>query len=226
MPFVREGGRNEDDCDFDIALQALKRQGCTLLVTGAVPEYVTAQATQRLLGDPHRDRKRLLVFTDASLKHVERSLPPNVRRSDESIEIIESTGDDRSIPPESQFIGTSDCEVGRLQDELAHAISHFDTVADGLDPAELRVCIDSLESILEANDRPETIRFLRGTSALVRGVRGIQHVHLPVSDESPVVTELSPLFDARIELRKRDTLVAEQRWHVPGHDITTTWSQL
>ncbi|SIR81583.1 hypothetical protein SAMN05421858_3910 [Haladaptatus litoreus] len=226
MLFVREGGQSEDDRDFNIALEALKRQGCTLLVTGAVPEYVTAQATQRLLGDPHRDRKRLLVFTDASPEHVERSLPPNVRRNDESIEIIESVGDDRSTPPESQSIETSDCEVGRLQDELTRAISHFDTVSDGLGAAELRVCIDSLEPILEANGRPETVRFLRGISALVRGVRGIEHVHLPVSDESPVVQELSPLFDARIELRKRDALVAEQRWHVPGHDITTTWSQL
>ncbi len=195
-------------------------------MTGAVPKCVTAQATQRLLGDPHRDRKRLLVFTDASPEHVEHSLPPNVRRNDESTQIIESCGTYRSTPSESQSTDTRDCEVEHLRNELAHATSYFDTVTDGLGPGELRVSIDSLEPILGANNRPATVRFLRDLSALVRGVRGIEHVHLRLSDESPIVRELSPLFDARIELRKRDALIAEQRWHVPKRDITTAWSQL
>ncbi|WP_266080158.1 DUF7504 family protein [Haladaptatus caseinilyticus] len=62
---VRDQYRSGDGRDFDDTLRALKRQGCTLLVTGAVSARVTAQATQRLLGDPHRERKRRLVFTDA-----------------------------------------------------------------------------------------------------------------------------------------------------------------
>ncbi|MFB9808422.1 hypothetical protein ACFFQF_26180 [Haladaptatus pallidirubidus] len=112
----------------------MKQRGCSLLVTGAVPKCVTAQATQRLLGDPHRDRKRLLVFTDASPEHVEHSLPPNVRRNDESTQIIESCGTYRSTPSESQSTDTRDCEVEHLRNELAHATSYFDTVTDGLGP--------------------------------------------------------------------------------------------
>lgn len=230
MPSVRNLYRSVNKRTFDGTLRTLKRQGCTLLITGAVSERVTAKATKRLLGDPHRDRKRLLVFTDASPAHIETSLLPGIRRTDSSVKIIQSCGNDRgnlSATDEEHPSSTDgESKLDCLRGELAQAVNYFDEVADGLGRAELRVSIDSLEQLLEAYDRPVTKQFLRATTALVRGVHGIQHVHLPMPDESPVVQELSPLFDARIELRKRGTLVAEQRWHVPQHDITTAWSQL
>jgi hypothetical protein len=34
------------------------------------------------------------------------------------------------------------------------------------------------------------------------------------------------LFDARIELRRRDGFAPEQRWHVPEHDARTSWVRL
>ncbi|WP_266080160.1 DUF7504 family protein [Haladaptatus caseinilyticus] len=85
---------------------------------------------------------------------------------------------------------------------------------------------NELEYLLEADDRSSTKRFLRAVNALVCGVDGIGYVHLPLPDDSPIVRGLSPLFDARIELRKREALVPEQRWHAPQHDTTTLWSQL
>ena len=32
--------------------------------------------------------------------------------------------------------------------------------------------------------------------------------------------------DARVELRRRDGLVPERRWHVPDRDVTSGWTRL
>jgi hypothetical protein len=52
------------------------------------------------------------------------------------------------------------------------------------------------------------------------------HVRITLPDGHPTVRELSPLFDARVELRKRGVLKPEQRWHLPRHGITTVWTEL
>jgi hypothetical protein len=52
------------------------------------------------------------------------------------------------------------------------------------------------------------------------------HYHLPVADDAEVVQELSPLFDARVELRQTDGDVPEQRWHVPAYDEATNWGRV
>ncbi|WP_227376904.1 DUF7504 family protein [Haladaptatus halobius] len=230
MSFAQAQDRSDGVRDLDAALRELKRQGCALLITGEVPEHVTAKATKRLLGDPNCGRKRLLAFTDATSEHIDDCLPSGVKRNAPDVWIIDPCGIDRAIPSTADDIelpkADEGSELNRLRQELVQAVGYFDDVAEGLDPAELRVSIDSLEYMLEANDLSPTERFLRTVAALVRGVRGMGHVHLPLPDDSATVQELSPLFDARIELRKRDTLAAEQRWHVPRHDITTIWTKL
>ncbi len=227
MLYAERRYRCGSERDFDAALEALKRQGCALLVTGDVSKNVTARATRRLLGDPRRDRKRFLAFTDASSKYIESCLPPSVRRGDDDVRIVELNGSNRATDEDAHDTDEGGKgELGYLRDELTKAVSDFDAAADGLEPAEIRVSIDSLEQLLDLNERAETVQFLRTVTALVRGVRGIEHIHLPVSDDAPIVQELSPLFDARIELRKRESLVAEQRWHVPRNDVMTAWSRL
>jgi hypothetical protein len=66
----------------------------------------------------------------------------------------------------------------------------------------------------------EVVRFLRLLTTAVRGVRGLGHVHCPLADDDDRVTALRPLFDARIELRRREGFGPEQRWHLPEYGAT------
>ncbi len=213
MTFAWDQYRNDGNHAFTTTLRELKRHGCVLLITGAVSESVTLQAIRRLSGDPRYDRKQVIVSTQTTMEAIDSSLPAGMTRNDPTVRVIDITDG-------------SDTKLDFLRGELIDAVSHFDDDVSGLAPAELRTSIDSLEGLLEANDCTALRRFLRTVTALVRGVNGIGHVHLPLSDDSPVVSRLSPLFDARIELRQRDSLVAEHRWHVPGAGVSTTWTKL
>jgi hypothetical protein len=51
------------------------------------------------------------------------------------------------------------------------------------------------------------------------------HYHLPLPDDSATVRRLSPLFDARIELRETNGR-PEQRWHFPECEEPTAWVAL
>jgi hypothetical protein len=64
------------------------------------------------------------------------------------------------------------------------------------------------------------VRFLRLLTTAVRGVRGLGHVHCPLADDDDRVTALRPLFDARIELRRREGFGPERRWHLPEYGAT------
>ncbi len=219
--------------DFSKLLSELKTDGCNLLVTGEVSERVSARATRTLLGDPAADRKRILALTDSTVRRVEPRLPTGVRRDRSDVWIIDQRNDERSIPDR---VGTADVEIPtpyherndlwNLGEEIVLAVSFFDTTSGGLKPARLRLSVDSLSFLAEENSATELEYFLRMTGAIVRGVRGMGHYHLPMSDDAPLVNELSPLFDARIELRQRDGLVPEQRWHVPAYEKSTNWVRL
>jgi hypothetical protein len=207
---------------FQGKLRELKRRGCVLLITGAVAETVTLQATRRLSGDPWCDRKHVLVVTGRSEVDIADGLPPGVKRNGSNVRVIRPS--DAELDDSPWDDGRT--ELQYIRAELLEAVGYFDDMASGLSPAELRVSIASLERLLETNDYGTVTLFLRTIMALVRGVSGIGHVHLPVPDDSRRVARLSPLFDARIELRRRDRLVAEQRWHVPIGDATTRWEKL
>ncbi|MFH5843363.1 hypothetical protein [Haladaptatus sp. CMAA 1909] len=222
MSFVRNRYRDGYARDFEGTLRELKRHGCVLLITGAVVEDVTLQATRRLAGDPRCDRKRVLVATRRSDMDIADGLPPGVERNGPDVRVIRPTNVELNDSPTD--VGQT--ELQYIRTELLKAVGYFDDIASGLSPAELRVSIDSLEGLLETNGYGTVTRFLRTVMALVRGVSGIGHVHLPVPDDSRTVARLSPLFDARIELRRRDRLVAEQRWHVPMDDRSTGWVKL
>lgn len=217
--------------DIGSVLRRLKRRGCTLLVTGDVPEQVSGLATRRLLGDSDCDRKRMLAFTGAPVQHVDHCLPPGVSRSDSDVWVVDAEAGRRTIPDRATSVelpsrNVRGSDLGRLRQELVQAVGFFDGAADGLAPAELRVGVSALDYLLETNGRSSVVRFLRTVTALVNGVDGMGHVRLPFPDDHDVVRDLSRLFDARIELRKRGRMPPEQRWHVPRHDLTTVWTGL
>ncbi|WP_435157313.1 DUF7504 family protein [Haladaptatus sp. DFWS20] len=63
------------------------------------------------------------------------------------------------------------------------------------------------------------------TEAIVKS-GGMGHYRLPVPDDDSLVGRLSPLFDARIELRQEPGQPPEHRWHVPAYNETTIWVRL
>lgn len=218
---------------FSELLSELKTDGCNLLITGEVSERVSARATRTLLGDPAADRKRVLVLTDSTTRRVEPCLPVGVRLDSTDVWVIDQRNDERSIPTGARIADVEHPsrhenrnELWNLAEEIALAISFFDTATSGLEPARLRLSVDSLSFLAEEYTQMEFECFLRMLTAIVRGVRGMGHYHLPMADDDPLVAELSSLFDARIELRQRDGLVPEQRWHVPAYERSTNWVRL
>lgn len=215
---------------FGEVLSGLKRRGCNLLVTGETSERVVARATRRLMGDPAEPRKRVLAFAGAADRHVDDCLPAGVDRDDPDVWVAEQRASTRSVPAATTGLAPPaaagpDGDLGRLHRELVRAVDFFDEGGD-LAPAELRLGVDSLDVLVEAYDRLSVKGFVRSTTELARGVDGLAHYHLQLSDDAPLVEELDPLFDARIELRRLESSPAEHRWHVPEHGLTTPWLRL
>ncbi len=203
-------------------LSGLKVRGCNLLVTGEVPEETSAAFSRTLFGQGRRTR--ILGLVNPTTMDAESYLPRS--SSEPRTQVIDQRPGNRSATAaDSTASQRAPIDRESFRSALVSAIEAHNDRSDGFEPAELRVGIDSVE-VLEMNDDLVSLtQFLRGITALVRGVHGMAHYHLRVPDDDPLVDELSPLFDARIELRKRPGR-AEQRWHVPTFNETTHWVEL
>ncbi|WP_458188336.1 DUF7504 family protein [Haladaptatus sp. NG-WS-4] len=224
----RGGG---DSPEFHEVLSEFKERGCNILVSGRVSETTTNRTTIQLLGATTEERKRVLVLTDASARYVGAKLPPGTTVDDADVWAIGWGSDKRAVgaistPTGPTLYSATATGLRELRADIVTAVSFFDEWADGLAPAELRLSFDSLVKPLEQCDRDDVERFVRIVTALVRGVSGMAHYHLPLPDDDELVRELSPLFDARVEVDQGDGLVPKQRWHVPEYDQTTNWVRI
>jgi hypothetical protein len=217
---------------FHDVLSDFKQRGCNILVTGRVSETTTNRTTMQLLGASTEERKRVLVLTDTLARYANSKLPGGTNADDPDVWVIDWGDDERAVsrsvaaPSRPSEFASPEGSLRALRSDIVTAVSFFDEWADGLSPSELRLSFDSLVKPLEHCEQEAVERFLRTVIALVGGVSGMAHYHLPVSDSTPVVQELTPLFDVRVELRQSNGLVPEQRWHVPEYDQTTNWVQL
>jgi hypothetical protein len=127
-----------------------------------------------------------------------------------------------SQPPQPQVrvdhVGGSD--LTDLGIAVSEAITEFEAQGT-LDPAELRVCFDSLTPLVD-RDRERLFQFLDLLNGRIRRASGMGHMHLPMDRESELVHLLEPLFDAVIELRVKDN-EPQQRWYLPDEDIQSGW---
>ncbi|SDM00331.1 hypothetical protein SAMN04487949_0460 [Halogranum gelatinilyticum] len=222
---TRDVCRGDEARTLDDVLSRLKRRGCALLVTGCVGDDVSARLTRRLLGSPAEQRRRLLVLSGADADRVATRLPPGVAASDPDVRVVDVTATDRSTAVDTPRGAPSDASGPSAIEVLQVFTDAVDALDDGdLDPSELRVAFDPLCPLLGRDDEASA-RFLRVATALVRDATGMGHFHLPVADDSPRIDALGHWFDARIELRHRDGLAPEQRWHLPEYG-TTPWVRL
>lgn len=213
---------------FTQALASLKRRGSNLLVVGAANGDTHADACSRLLGENHVDRTRVFVSTDGTSAAADREARAS---GDHVVEYATSTrgaaaaagtaADGPTLDGPDTTVTVEDLpSLGRA---VADAID--EAGSDSLDPAELRVCFDSLRPLLEEHDEQEVFRFLHALTSEVRSVRGMGHYHLPVALDDRTVRTLRPLFDAVVEIRSQGG-GAQQRWHLSEADITTDWLDL
>ncbi|WP_129114415.1 DUF7504 family protein [Halegenticoccus tardaugens] len=210
----------EEGVTLGAVLSRLKRNGCNLLVTGAVAETASARATRRLLGSPTEHRERIIVLTDSSRDLLDERLPAGVTLDHPHVRLVDRRGGERSCVRKGSGAdpAAGDDSLAHLQRQLVRFVGELDH--ESLSPATLRLSLDSLSAVLERYDEETVVRFLRVVTALVRGARGMGHFHLPLPDDDPQVRSLAPLFDARVELRRRGSMQPEQRWHVPEYGVT------
>ncbi|MFC6990520.1 hypothetical protein ACFQH3_01190 [Haladaptatus sp. GCM10025707] len=209
---------------FGRALSRLKQSGSTVLVTGSVPRAAFTAVSRQMLGDPGLSRRRLFVLTDATAESVDARLPvaadPGQTRIIEHCTFLRgATATANTTDGTHQYV---------YSDDLADLISAtFEAIADlevGAEPAELRVCIDSLTPLVEYHGRKATFAALHALCWRVRHARALGHAYLQTDD--PTEVELyTELFDAHIELRDRAGTF-QQRWHLRDENVTTDWLTL
>lgn len=212
-------------------LSELKQKGSALLIVGTIPDAKYVQACSRLLGDESAGpRRRLFITTDTDLPSVsDRFIAhPNQPSPDKARQIIwesqsrSAAASQTSIEPQIPSTRIHDGGLSQLGITISEEITELNETADGLDPAELRVCFNSLESLLSDYDQESVLQFLHILIGRLRSVQAMGHFHLPVNKDSERVKLLAELFDATIELRIAHTSL-QQRWHLHDADLTSTW---
>ena len=203
---------------FVQALDTLKREGSNILVVGDVGVAPREAACHRLIGDSSVDsRFRLFVTTD----------PARVKASDEveSKYLVQRPADSnraRQEYPTSNVTETT--MLGVLGTEFVETIDEFEAESGDVDPSELRVCVDSVSTLLQSNDSENVFRLLHVMTTRIRQINGMGHYHLPIDRDNEAVRLLEPLFDAVVELRGGDR--AEHRWHLRDTETATDWIPL
>lgn len=132
----------------------------------------------------------------------------------------ENGGDGEETLPASRHVEAS--RLADLGDAIVAEIDAIEAESDGLVPAELRVCLDSLTPLLDAHDRDDVVRFLDRVTTRVKAAHGMGHVHLPVARDWDAVADFEESFDAVVELRVERGRT-QQRWHLRDASVTSDW---
>jgi hypothetical protein len=234
----------DDFTAFLNLLNELKATGCSLLVVGDAPRELFTRASSHLLGDAETLRHRVVATTDATAESIAERLPdPDTtpRPLTETTRILNHAGAPRSVTaaldPEASAELTgiretciADPELQGLQSGIVDAIDAVAGEATELQPADLRVGVDSLGPLIEHHGREVVRRCLGMVGGYVRRHDGMAHYVLTEEYDSQRVRAFCSGVDAIIELRAVDPVEhdhdAQQRWHVPRRDIVTEWTPL
>ena len=145
------------------ALPRLKREGCNLLVTGAVSEATVCRATRRLFGSSTIERKRILVRT-ADAPAVGDLLPTGVDTSDPSVRVIEASAYAAERDP-----------LDALGEVVSATVDEFRSCSSPLVGGELRLALVSLDSLAAGHGHASIERFLRRITDAIATARGMGH---------------------------------------------------
>ena len=203
--------------EFSQSLAALKRRGCSLLITGPVRDGTHLRLSRRLLGDEGDiTRRRLVVITDSNSGGGDHRRPDRV--DENTYRVIDRRPAMRSVASCMCASQPSSDDITTLERDMIETIDDFDAAAGGLAPAELRVCIDSLRPLVDRHGLAGVEPFLTTVTERIHETNGMGHVHFPIDLDCVTVSRLSPLFDIIIEVRPD-----KHRWHLLDDDILTEW---
>lgn len=221
-----EGDEASEQAAFTKTLVTLKRQGCNLLVVGRCGIDAHDEACRRLLGGTGELRRRLLVMIGGRRppdRLPGRSDPPDRFRL---IEHHVPTRGAAAVTSGSTGDPFSAGETpSQLADETIEAIEAFETAGDGLEPAELRLCIRSLSPLIAEYPLEEIESFLDRVTDRVDRANGMGHYHVGEDRGSELIERLAPQFDAVIEVRA-DRAEPDHRWHLQDEGISSDWLPL
>jgi hypothetical protein len=243
-------GSSKATARFRHRLADLKRNGCNILLVGT---DALDGACERLLGESSAGpRYRLFVTTDARPPTAQARLASvqtgpyrdaaavvdwkaDVRggaatdccngdyRGD--FDSVDETEPRDSSGPEFRRLSVDSADLRELGTAVEETIEEFDAEADGLSPAEVRLCFDSITPLIADHEGRDVRRFLLGLTETIEQFDGMAHYHLPSEYDSVTVDELEALFDAVVEVRHADGEV-KQRWHLQDPEFTTDWVPL
>ncbi|MFD1565530.1 hypothetical protein ACFR99_18510 [Haloarchaeobius amylolyticus] len=211
---------------FSSELARLKRQGASVLVVGSSRPDHRQDTCQRLFGCPTgRVRRRVLVSTTDGphlvSQHIDATDP-------ETLSVINYDTRARSgattatVSPSIEPFATDVDTLADLGIAITNAIDSFEAETDVLEPAEVRVGIDSLCPLLEAYSHRQVFKFLHLINGRTKGIGGMAHSHLPVERDARIVPTLRPLFDIVVELREHDGDYQE-RWGITDETESSDW---
>jgi hypothetical protein len=209
-----------DSATFAQTLSELKRNGSNLLLVGETHAAAHRAACRRLMGFDGDDPRRRVYVRTRGAEGV--SAPPEDR--DETTVIVRhesvdpgTTGDAEQLVVESDLLSAMGTTVLETVDDIEDD--------GGLDPGELRLCLDSVRPLLQQHRSETVFRLLHMVTSRVRQSDGMGHFHLPLSNDNDYVRLLEPLFDAIVEVRT-DGDDVEQRWHLRDSEVTSDWLAL
>lgn len=202
---------------FSAELARLKRRGSALLVVsrGGAPDVC-----RDLLGDSEESRRRVLV---RAAEFDELPVP-----GEDSIVVDATASDVRSAAAFEPDTFGQHVAGGRTMETVATAVTNEveRVAAEGLDAGQLRVCLGTLDPLLERGDVESTAAALHEVVERVRSVGGMGHVHLSADVSEPVFERLRPLFDVTVETRSSPGGIHQQRWRLHEAGIDTGWLQM
>lgn len=223
-------GTGHETSGFAGRLAALKQRGCTVLVVGDVSGGV--DLCHGLLGRPALDRRHVLVPTTTSVADL-LSRRGATDRDPARLGLVDASGAARggvatasagpaAIDPAADWYAAVDdlVDLPALASEIAAQVRRV--APPEPDPGEVRLCLDSLDPLVDAVDEPALFRFLHVLCGVVRGVHGLGHVHVAAGSFAEVV-HAEPVFDATVHVRAGADGRSYQRWSVPGSGDDSDW---
>lgn len=213
-------GGAPDSSTFARTLSDLKREGSNILLVGADSDGAHDSVCRRLLGtDDEETRYRVFVLTREGTGCA--GVPEDVPDVS-TVRVVRQAG---APPVESADLPTSTVDsdfLSALGLDFLDVVDEVEADGQGLEPAQLRVCFDSLRPLLERHRSETVFRLVHMMTARIREVNGMGHFHLHLPRDNEYVNLLDPLFDAVVEVRTAGDTV-EQRWHLRDGDVTSDW---
>ena len=225
-------------------LNELKAEGCNLLVVGDSRRELFTRASASLLGEADASRFRLIALTDATSQSAARRLPDPVE-TDQPLTAMtklvhhplsaRSTTAEAATESYPELTGIPESHVTReclaeLETEIAESMAAFHNRTTDPTATELRVGVDSLVPLLDRYEESAVRRFVRVVADRAREYDAMAHYVLPEPYDSERVQSLAGEFEAVVEVRSVDPTKhdhdAEERWHIPGKDLTIDWLPL